>query len=176
MRNTHDHGRGWHGYAHRHPAGPPATTRLEALVELAAKRIDDDGVWIRDGGEHCLFVNELTGPGLSGEYGRPMTRADRRPGGMPKCDNREFLMPCLFDRTREQHAHSTLDCRTFLSDSLLDGRGKMDKRDRFIAELRHEAKLRGLSFRVETRRGKGGHAMIWLGDRVTTLPSRENRP
>jgi hypothetical protein len=51
----------------------------------------------------------------------------------------------------------------------------MDKRDRFIAELRHEAKLRGLSFRVETRRGKGGHA-IWLGDRVTTLPSREIDP
>jgi hypothetical protein len=52
----------------------------------------------------------------------------------------------------------------------------LDKRDRFIAELRHEAKLRGLSFRVETRRGKGGHAMIWLGDRVTTLPSREIDP
>ena len=73
-------------------------------------------------------------------------------------------MPFLFDRTREQHAHSTLDYRTFLSDSLLGGR--------FIAELRHEAKLRGLSFRVETRRGKGGHAMIW----VTTLPCREIDP
>jgi hypothetical protein len=87
---------------------------------------------------------------------------------MSKCDSRKFLVPFLFDRTREQHAHSTLDYRTFLSDSLLGGR--------FIAELRHEAKLRGLSFRVETRRGKGGHAMIWLGDRVTTLPSREIDP
>jgi hypothetical protein len=34
----------------------------------------------------------------------------------------------------------------------------------------------GLSFRVETRRGKSSHAMIWLGDRVTTLPSREIDP
>jgi hypothetical protein len=25
----------------------------------------------------------------------------------------------------------------------------------------------------ETRRGKGGHAMIWVGDKVTTLPARE---
>jgi hypothetical protein len=52
----------------------------------------------------------------------------------------------------------------------------MDKRDRFIAEIRDEAKARGLSFRIETRRGKGGHAMIWVGDKVTTLPSREIDP
>jgi hypothetical protein len=52
----------------------------------------------------------------------------------------------------------------------------MAKRDRFIAELRDEARARGLSFRVETWRGKGGHAMVWIGDRVTTLPSREIDP
>jgi hypothetical protein len=52
----------------------------------------------------------------------------------------------------------------------------MDKRDRFITELRREAKARGLSFRVETGRGKGGHAMVWVGDKVTTLPSREIDP
>lgn len=52
----------------------------------------------------------------------------------------------------------------------------MDKRDRFIAELRDEAKKRGLTFRVEYGRGKGGHAMVWMGDRVTTLPSREIDP
>jgi hypothetical protein len=52
----------------------------------------------------------------------------------------------------------------------------MNKRDRFIAEIREEAKSRGLSFRVETRRGKGGHAMMWVGNRVTTLPSREIDP
>jgi hypothetical protein len=52
----------------------------------------------------------------------------------------------------------------------------MNKRDRFIAELRNEARGRGLPFRVEYRRGKGGHAMVWVGDRFTTLPSREIDP
>jgi hypothetical protein len=50
------------------------------------------------------------------------------------------------------------------------------KRDRFIAELRAEARSRGLSFRVEYQRGKGGHAMAWVGERFTTLPSREIDP
>lgn len=49
----------------------------------------------------------------------------------------------------------------------------MNKRDRFVAELRDEARQRGLSFRIEYRRGKGGHAMVFLGDRLTTLPSRD---
>lgn len=52
----------------------------------------------------------------------------------------------------------------------------MNKRDRFIAELRAEAAARGLPFRVETRRGKGGHAMVWIGNRVSTLPAREIDP
>ncbi|MDE2476499.1 MAG: hypothetical protein KGO48_15710 [Alphaproteobacteria bacterium] len=52
----------------------------------------------------------------------------------------------------------------------------MDKRDRFIAELKEEAKRRGLPFRVDLRRGKGGHAMVWIGSRVSTLPSREIDP
>ncbi len=52
----------------------------------------------------------------------------------------------------------------------------MDKRDRFIAEVRDEAKKRGLSFRVEKGRGKGGHALVWVGGRFTTLPSREIDP
>ena len=33
----------------------------------------------------------------------------------------------------------------------------MNRRDRFIAELRDEARRKGLSFRAETWRGKGGH-------------------
>lgn len=57
-----------------------------------------------------------------------------------------------------------------------DPEGNVDKRDRFIAELRDEAKKRGLPFRVEYGRGKGGHAMVWIGERVTTLPSREIDP
>jgi hypothetical protein len=52
----------------------------------------------------------------------------------------------------------------------------MNKRDRFIAELREEARRRGLAFRIEYWRGKGGHAMVWIGDRFTTLPSREIDP
>ncbi|OLP56926.1 hypothetical protein BJF92_11230 [Rhizobium rhizosphaerae] len=52
----------------------------------------------------------------------------------------------------------------------------MDKRDRFIAELRQEAKIRGVFFRVSKSRGKGGHATVWFADRFTTLPSREIDP
>jgi hypothetical protein len=52
----------------------------------------------------------------------------------------------------------------------------MDKRDRFIAEIRDEARAMGLSFRVDYRKGKGGHAMVYVGDKLTTLPSREIDP
>jgi hypothetical protein len=52
----------------------------------------------------------------------------------------------------------------------------MNKRDRFIAELREEARRRGLSFRAENWRGKGGHMMVFVGDRLTTVPSREIDP
>ena len=52
----------------------------------------------------------------------------------------------------------------------------IQRRDRFIAELREAAKARGLSFKVETWRGKGGHAMVWVGNKVTTVPSREIDP
>jgi hypothetical protein len=52
----------------------------------------------------------------------------------------------------------------------------MNKRQRFLNELRDEAKARGLSFRTETWRGKGGHAMVYVGDKLTTVPSREIDP
>jgi hypothetical protein len=52
----------------------------------------------------------------------------------------------------------------------------MDKRDRFVAEIRSEARARGLSFRIDYRKGKGGHAMVYVGDKLTTLPSREIDP
>ena len=52
----------------------------------------------------------------------------------------------------------------------------MDKRSRFVAEIRREAKARGLPFRIDTGRGKGGHAILWVGERFTTLPSREIDP
>lgn len=52
----------------------------------------------------------------------------------------------------------------------------MQKRDRFLAELRDEAQRQGLDFRVTKGRGKGGHAMVWVGTRVSTLPSRDIDP
>ena len=52
----------------------------------------------------------------------------------------------------------------------------MDKRDRFIAALREEAKAAGLSFRISKTKGKGGHATVWVGSRFTTLPSRDIDP
>ena len=52
----------------------------------------------------------------------------------------------------------------------------MSKRDRFIADLRKVAKARKLPFKIETWRGKGGHAMVYVGEKVTTLPSREIDP
>jgi len=52
----------------------------------------------------------------------------------------------------------------------------MNKRDVFLGELRAEAKAKGLSFRIEKWRGKGGHAMVFVGDKVSTVPSREIDP
>lgn len=52
----------------------------------------------------------------------------------------------------------------------------MDKRDKFIRELRNEAERMGLPFRSEKWRGKGGHMMVWVGDKVTTVPGREIDP
>jgi predicted RNA binding protein YcfA (HicA-like mRNA interferase family) len=47
---------------------------------------------------------------------------------------------------------------------------------RFIRELAKGAKQRGLKFKVSKRRGKGSHVMVWVGDRVTTVPSRDIDP
>lgn len=52
----------------------------------------------------------------------------------------------------------------------------LDKRDRFIAELRDEARKRGLTFEIDKARGKGGHALVFVGEKFTTLPSREIDP
>jgi hypothetical protein len=53
----------------------------------------------------------------------------------------------------------------------------VDKRGRFIAELRREARKRNLAFREGKARGKGGHSMVWVGtDKVTTVPGREIDP
>ena len=49
----------------------------------------------------------------------------------------------------------------------------MDKRSRFLRELQDAAKKRGLAFRVETWRGKGGHAMVFVGDKLLDIESME---
>ena len=50
------------------------------------------------------------------------------------------------------------------------------KRDGFLADLRDEARDKGLIFEVSKRRGKGSHALVRVGDRVTTIPDREIDP
>jgi hypothetical protein len=50
------------------------------------------------------------------------------------------------------------------------------KRDGFLADLRDEARDKGLIFEVSKRRGKGSHALVPVGDRVTTIPDREIDP
>lgn len=52
----------------------------------------------------------------------------------------------------------------------------MNKRSRFLAELKKSAAEKGLAYREEMWRGKGGHAMVWVGNKVTTVPSREIDP
>lgn len=52
----------------------------------------------------------------------------------------------------------------------------MNKRDKFLGQLRDEARQKGLTVRIEKQRGKGGHALIWIGDRVSTIPSRDIDP
>jgi hypothetical protein len=52
----------------------------------------------------------------------------------------------------------------------------MNKRDKFLRDLQEEAKEGGLTFRVEHWRGKGGHAMVFVGDKLTTVPSRDIDP
>jgi hypothetical protein len=52
----------------------------------------------------------------------------------------------------------------------------MAKRDSFLAELREEAKARGLTFNVSKRRGKGSHALVQVRNNWTTVPHREIDP
>jgi hypothetical protein len=53
----------------------------------------------------------------------------------------------------------------------------MNKRDRFIAELRDAAGAKGLTLAVLKGRGKGGHAIVRSSEgRWTTLPSRDIDP
>jgi hypothetical protein len=52
----------------------------------------------------------------------------------------------------------------------------MGKRRSFIAELKEEAKRQGKSFDVQEWRGKGSHAMVWVGDKVSIVTNRDIDP
>ena len=56
------------------------------------------------------------------------------------------------------------------------GLARMEEPSWFIAELRRMRGRRGLEFWEGLSAAKGGHAMIWVGDKVTTLPAREIDP
>lgn len=47
-------------------------------------------------------------------------------------------------------------------------------RDKLIRELRRYARKNGLFFELDKRRGKGGHYIVTVGDKSTTLQSDLN--
>lgn len=47
-------------------------------------------------------------------------------------------------------------------------------RDQLLRALRSYCRENGLEApRLDARRGKGGHARLWIGDRFTTVPAGE---
>lgn len=50
------------------------------------------------------------------------------------------------------------------------------QRDKFIGELRREAKARGLRFTVDKKLGKGSHYRVRIGDKVSTVKSGDLSP
>jgi len=49
-------------------------------------------------------------------------------------------------------------------------------REQLIQAVRRYARKRSLPFEVDTKRGKGAHYRVRLGDRVTTVQSGELSP
>ena len=43
------------------------------------------------------------------------------------------------------------------------------RRDRFLRDLRAYCRERSLPFRFDERRGKGGHGVVFVGERFTTV-------
>lgn len=50
------------------------------------------------------------------------------------------------------------------------------KREQLIQKFRKEARERQLAFSVNMARGKGGHCIVSVGDRMTVIPSGEISP
>jgi len=47
-------------------------------------------------------------------------------------------------------------------------------RDGFLRALRRYCRKNGMFFRLDEARGKGGHAVVWVGERRTTVQSDLN--
>lgn len=45
----------------------------------------------------------------------------------------------------------------------------------FIRAVKRLAAKRGIAVRIDTKRGKGSHAMVFLGDRATVLPRHKDK-
>jgi hypothetical protein len=50
------------------------------------------------------------------------------------------------------------------------------QRDRFIRQLRKQAKARGLPFEIDKKLGKGAHYRVRVGDKVSTIKSGDLSP
>lgn len=50
---------------------------------------------------------------------------------------------------------------------------KRVNRDQFLRQLRDHAKANGVLFRFDSRKGKGGHGRVYVGEKFTTVPSGE---
>lgn len=52
----------------------------------------------------------------------------------------------------------------------------MKARVRLFAELKRDAERNGVPFLIEMPSGRGGHALVFAGTEVSTVPSREIDP
>jgi hypothetical protein len=50
------------------------------------------------------------------------------------------------------------------------------KREQFLRQLRREARVLKVEFRIETSEGKGSHYRIYFGTRVSTIKSGDLKP
>jgi hypothetical protein len=50
------------------------------------------------------------------------------------------------------------------------------KREQFLRQLRREARVLKVEFRIERAEGKGSHYRIYFGNRVSTVKSGELKP
>ena len=52
----------------------------------------------------------------------------------------------------------------------------MHKKDKFLAELRADARSLGLSFQLNKKRGKGSHVTVYVAEKFTVVPDGDLDP